>query len=406
MSRRLGDDVLVRRASRRLATQAAVLVGGAMLLLVVLVSFVVVRGQQQANDAQLRTTARTADDVGDPPAGAFIVLDQAGLVAATPGLPAELDTGLARLRAAATPTPEFGTMSADDGEPYRVVTLLRPGRVVQVVLDLSPQEAARSRLLGVMGIAAAASMAVAVALGVLLGRRAVRPLSEALSLQRAFVADASHELRTPLTLLSTRAQLLERGLRRSAASPQVLTDVSGVVSDVHRLGEVVEDMLVAADPRRDDEHDIVDLGALVRAVVGSAAPHAATSGVTLSAELPDDPAPLLVTGSAPALRRALLALVDNAVDHTPDGGSVRLTGRREAREVVLAVSDTGPGIDPAAGQDVLRRFHSGAQRSGRAHYGLGLSLTHDVVNRHGGRLRLAPSAVGTTFEVSLRSAEH
>lgn len=106
-------------------------------------------------------------------------------------------------------------------------------------------------------------------------------------------------------------------------------------------------------------------------------------------------------GSAPALRRALLSLVDNAVDHTPAGGSVTVSCRRVRRTVVVAVSDTGPGISPDSAAHVLRRFHSGGQRSGRAHYGLGLALTRDVADRHGGQLRLADSDTGATFELVL-----
>jgi signal transduction histidine kinase len=108
-----------------------------------------------------------------------------------------------------------------------------------------------------------------------------------------------------------------------------------------------------------------------------------------------------VQGFAPALRRAVLALVENAIDHTPPLGEVLVRTRRERGAVIVSVSDTGPGIDPGAAHDVLRRFHSGGQRAGRAHYGLGLALTHDVANRHGGQLRLAASGVGATFELVL-----
>jgi signal transduction histidine kinase len=69
--------------------------------------------------------------------------------------------------------------------------------------------------------------------------------------------------------------------------------------------------------------------------------------------------------------------------------------------VTVAVSDTGPGVAPDQVEHILRRFHSGGHRAGRTHYGLGLALTHDVANRHGGALRLLPSDVGATFELSL-----
>ncbi len=96
-----------------------------------------------------------------------------------------------------------------------------------------------------------------------------------------------------------------------------------------------------------------------------------------------------------------MALVDDALDHTPAGGRVQLAVRCDRREVTLAVTDTGPGIEPAAATHLLRRFQSSGQRAGRAHYGLGLAWTHDVDGRHSGVLRLAPAPVGTTFELLL-----
>ena len=378
--------------------QVAGLVASAMLLLVVLVTFVVVRGQDSSTDTLLRTTAAAADDVGDPPHGAWIVLVRGDRVAVSPGLPPSVDSRLAELREA--PSSVLRTLRFGHDDEYRVLTQRRSGATVQVVLDLRPQREERDRLFTAMGAAALLSLFVAAGLGVLLGRRAVRPLAQALTLQRTFVADASHELRTPLTLLSTRVQVLDGELQSGRHDEQVLEDSRGVVADVRRLGEVVEDLLVAADPRQDDQHAPVDLGELVSGVAASATAHATEAGVTLSFAPPEH-SRLSVQGSSVALRRAVLALVDNAIDHTPADGVVQLTVRRHRRTVVVAVSDTGPGIAADAVPQVTRRFHSGGQRAGRAHYGLGLALTHDVANRHGGQLRLAPSEVGTTFELVL-----
>jgi signal transduction histidine kinase len=399
----LGDELLVRRAARRVALQAAVLVAAAMLLLVALVTFFVVRGQQSAVDAQLRSTVASADDVGDPPSGSWIVLSRDGELSSSPGLPATIGADLAGLRRVATSRPDLRTVSVDGSGPYRVVTATRPGKTVQVVLDLKPQQEERERLFKAMDTAAVLSLLVATGLGMVLARSAVRPLAQALLLQRTFVADAGHELRTPLTLLSTRVQVLDQGLRDGAVDDQVLADSRGVVADVHRLGEVVEDLLVAADPRRDEQHSVLDVAGLVEAVAASAGAHATAAGVNLSASA--DSSPMQVRGSEPALRRAVLALVDNAIAHTPAGGKVEMRVRRHHGDVVVAVSDTGPGLAPEAADGLLRRFHSGGQRSGRTHYGLGLALTHDVANRHGGQLRLAPAAIGTTFELVLPAEE-
>jgi signal transduction histidine kinase len=396
----LGDEDLVRRTSRRLAVQAAGLVATAMVLLIALATFVVVRAQESATGTLLRTTAANADDVNDPPPGAWIILSRGGHVSTSPGLPPAVRTPLSHLLTGPNGLPSFTTLTSR-GAAYRVVTQLQPGQGVQVVLDLRQQTEQRQRLFKAMGVAAGLALLLAAGVGVVLGRRAVRPLAQALALQRTFVADASHELRTPLTLLTTRAQLLDSELRKDTHGQQLLADSRGIVSDVMRLGEVVEDLLIAADPRRDDQHEPVDLGELAAGVVASAAAHASRADVTLSVTLSDDPSQLWVQGSPPALRRAVLALVDNAVDHAGTGGRVQLRVRTHRRTVILAVDDSGPGLATKAAEQALQRFHSGGQRAGREHYGLGLALTHDVANRHGGQLRLVASERGTTFELLL-----
>lgn len=400
--RPIGDEVLVRRAAREVAIQVAALVAVAMVLLVVLVTIVVVRGQAGASDDLLRNTLRTADDVGDPPSGIWLVMTGASGLEKSPGLPDELEPALAGLRATAGPDVRLTNVQEDDEAEYRVATVARGGEPVQAVLDLTATHQQRARLLQAMGFASAIGLVFAALLGILLGRRAVRPLARALALQRAFVADAGHELRTPLTLLSTRAQVLDRALQRSDLSAEVLRDSRGVVQDTQRLGEVVEDLLVAADPRSEQSREPVELDRLAGAAAESARAHATAAGVSLLHSATDEA--FTVLGSHSALRRAVLALVDNAIDHTPDGGEVRVTVRGAGRDVVLTVSDTGPGIRPEDAERVLRRFDSGGHRSGRTHYGLGLALTHDVANRHGGQLRLVQGGAGATFELVLPAA--
>ena len=400
--RPLGDEMLIRQAARHTAVRVAALVATAMLLLVALVSAVVVRGQGAAADKLLRTTVQSADDVGDPPPGSWLVLDREGQVQRSPGLPVDTLPYLARLRAAAGPGVTLTGVRTADHHEFRVATQRRSGAVVQAVLDLEAEHQQRARLLSAATLAAVVALLMSAGLGLLLGRRTVRPLADALALQRAFVADASHELRTPLTLLSTRAQLLDAQVRAGVADEQLRRDAAAVVDDVHRLGEVLEDLLIAADPATQEPVDDVDVGALAVQAADSARPHAERSGVVVEVDTTGLPQELVVLGSAPALRRAVLSLVDNAIEHTPTGGRVTVAVRRENRHVVVEVADTGPGIDPAAARDVLRRFHSGGQRAGRRHYGLGLALTNDVANRHGGSLQLLEPRPGTGAIFALR----
>lgn len=401
MTRRSGDDLLVRRTERSYALQTAALVALAMLGLVIMVTVTVVRGQARTADGVLRSAVATADDVGDPPAGSWVVIERGGHDTATVGLPGELAAALQVLRDKATRTVTLADVAGED-QPFRAATQRRDGRTVQVVSDLTGQQQQRTVLLRAMGVACLLSLFVSLGLGALVGRRAVRPLAAALVLQRTFVADASHELRTPLTLLTTRAQVLDRSLVASGADTQLLADCAGVVDDARRLGDVVDDLLVAAASGRSHEGERIDMAGTVESAAESARAHAARTHVTVTVTTrSSDDGGCWVLGSAAGLRRALLALLDNAIDHTPAGGEVTVLVARAGGDVLVRIADSGEGVSAQDAPHVFQRFRSGGHRSGRAHYGLGLALSREVADRHGGALRLGSSATGAAFELVL-----
>lgn len=239
---------------------------------------------------------------------------------------------------------------------------------------------------GVLGVVLAGVV------GFLVARRAVAPIGQALALQRRFVADASHELRTPLTVLQTRAQLLAR--KMSADDPSRPT-IELLVSDARVLGEIVEELLESAQLTADRRHgEPVDLAGLVTAVAASMTALAGTAGITLTTDLAG---PTWVTGSPTALRRALTALADNALGHTPPGGTVRLGTSPAGPRILLWVQDDGEG--PAAGDSNLltERFARGTPDiagPGGRRFGLGLALVDEVARAHGGNFRLAAVPAG------------
>lgn len=124
-----------------------------------------------------------------PPAMWLAMTGAAGTTV-TPGLPDELLPELAAMRTGATEQVRLTTVENGDGE-YRIATGIIKGKPVQAVLDLASAHQERTRLLEAMGLASALGLLFAGLLGVLIGRRAVRPLAQALTLQRSFVADAS-----------------------------------------------------------------------------------------------------------------------------------------------------------------------------------------------------------------------
>jgi two-component system OmpR family sensor kinase len=379
-----GDAALVRRAALRLGLQAAAGTLVVLALMITVLGILLVRSAAADDNARLAVTAGNADDVIDPPNGMWIVLRTQGTVTASRGLPAGLPLTAALDRVAAGGAPEDTAVTLN-GHDYRVRTQAQSGpqaSQVQVVLDEAPAEAQRAELLRALCGASLLGLLLTAAVGVGLGRRAVRPLETALAVQRRFVADAGHELRTPLTLLSTRTQMLRRKLpRHDTAETALAPEIDAVIVDARRLAAILDDLLLAADPRAANDDEIVDLTDVVASAVDAAQLGATEAGVTV-ALAPASPAP--VWGSEAGLHRAVTAVVDNAVRHaaTRVTVSVSTTGRR----AVVEIADDGPGIDASVLPRVFERFATtGAERPGvTRRYGIGLALVGDVITRHGG----------------------
>ncbi|WIX98490.1 HAMP domain-containing sensor histidine kinase [Amycolatopsis mongoliensis] len=395
------DERLLRRTAARIGVQTAVAVVVTVLVLSGIAIFIVLRSQQQTQSDLIETTIAHADDVNDPPAGMWLVMDKGGLQLVSPGLPRGLPVQDQLTSTAADRTARSVDV-VESGREYRVRTEPSgPGGAIQAVLDLGAAHAERSRLLDAFLVVGGAGLLLAAGIGVWLGRRAMVPMARALALQRRFVADAGHELRTPLTLISTRAQLLRRAVRSPAAGGATLeSDVDDLVRDTGRLAEILDDMLISVDPRESAVSDLVDLPGLAAEVAQLAGPAAAEGGVDIVvATEPAGP----VRASEAGVRRAITALVDNAVRHA--ASQVRLTTSAGGGELTLEVADDGPGIDPAVLPTLFARFATGPAdhaRGGARRYGLGLALVSEIAARHGGSVTAVNTeGTGAAFRLTL-----
>jgi signal transduction histidine kinase len=130
---------------------------------------------------------------------------------------------------------------------------------------------------------------------------------------------------------------------------------------------------------------------------------AESKGVVLTADLAESSP--LVTGNAPALRRLLQSLVDNALKYTPSNGHVVVSTRTTATEVLLAVEDTGSGIEPEALPHVFERFYRAeATRGLGSGAGLGLSIAQAIAEAHGSIIMVESlPATGSRFHLTLRA---
>ncbi|MEU1835897.1 sensor histidine kinase [Micromonospora chersina] len=395
------DEARLDRARRTSVAQTAGVIGIVLLLVGALMFVLTSRQESRALDAGLTEVLAAAEDVDDPPPGQFLARQRPGAAAvevtrsASPELVRILDGAVGR------PPGRYETDAADDQRVRVLVARRADGSRWAVAADLAPLRRRQGQLAVALLVAELAGLAGALVAAALLARRAVAPLATALTLQRRFVADASHELRTPLTVLHTRAQLLARRARSQPADR--LTDqLDQLVADTRALGEVVEDLLVSAaaedQPLPDTE---VDLAEVAREVVASMSAYAREHRVELRVEAAG---PARVRGARTALRRALTALVDNAVGHATDGGHVTVTVTRRDGRVAAAVADDGVGLDPGEADRLFERFAHGTAGAGRR-FGLGLALVQHVARAHRGTVEVAGApGRGATFTMLLPAA--
>ncbi len=228
-------------------------------------------------------------------------------------------------------------------------------------------------------------------------------LEDGFARERQFISDASHELKTPLTVINANAQMLERWADRD---PEVRADsVKAIKDESSALAEMVNGMLLLAKAESGDDvqREPVALASVVSEAVRATAPRAADKHLALHFARADDSAPI-VLGNANLLRQLFTNLIDNAIKFTPDGEIDVSLAIPSSTDVVVAVSDTGIGIDEEALERVFDRFfRTDASRNRTiAGTGLGLAIVRSIATIHGGRVSAErrPGG-GTTFRVTL-----
>jgi heavy metal sensor kinase len=220
---------------------------------------------------------------------------------------------------------------------------------------------------------------------------------------RRFSADAAHELRTPLTALKG---TLEVALRAERTGAQYRAALASALEEVERLVRLAEDLLLLSRSSAGPESPRarVELEGLVLDAADVGARLAKDRGVSVRVGAV---APLTVLGDAGALRRALLNLVENGVKYTPAGGRVEIAVAEAVGVAVIAVEDTGPGIDP---RDVERIFEpfvrlDAARDRESGGSGLGLAIARSIVVAHRGTLAVERTGPGgSCFTIRLPRA--
>ena len=290
---------------------------------------------------------------------------------------------------AAASEAELGVLEEYDLRFYR---LQRPGELTLVFMDISGEKATLGNLtLTCVGIGML-SAALFWGISILLARWAVQPVERAWAEQRQFVADASHELKTPLTVILTNAELMQ-----TQPDPQYARSVLTMATRMRALVESLLELARVDNGAVRAAFEDTDLSALVEEELLPFEPVYFERGLELDCAVEPD---LHVLGSPRHLRQVVSILLDNAVNHAPEGSAVRLRLRRQGGTALLTVTNPGDLSREDCRNIFLRFYRVDAARSGGG-YGLGLPIAQGIIRSHGGKI-WAESRDGTvTFSVQL-----
>ncbi|GAA3253418.1 ATP-binding protein [Dactylosporangium siamense] len=235
-------------------------------------------------------------------------------------------------------------------------------------------------------------------------REAVSRLRELDVAKSDFVATVSHEFRTPLTNVIGHLEVLTSGDAGELNPAQArMLQVIGRNSD--RLRALIEDLLTISKVEAGVfDLDLVptDLTEVLVAAHAAVGPRARRRDHRL--ELNVAPRLGAIDADPEQLQRALVNLLVNGINFTPDGGLIEMVARLDGDHVLITVRDTGVGIDPAEQGQLFTRFFRGtfAIREAVQGAGLGLAITKTIVEGHGGEVAVdSVVGAGTTFTIRI-----
>lgn len=285
----------------------------------------------------------------------------------------------------------------------RFCRITTPSALCLVFVDISSEIATLQNLVRTSVLTGAVSFLIFLLLSLLLARWAVKPVDQAWTQQRQFVADASHELKTPLTVIMTNAELLQSPEYDEAARAQFSSSILTMSRQMRGLVEGLLELARVDNGTAKTTFTDLDLSKLLSDALLPFEAVFFEKGLPLNSQIEDG---IHVRGSEARLRQVADILLDNAQKYAAPQGEVAAALRRKSRtHCLLSVSTPGDEISPADLKNIFKRFYRIDRARSMTHsYGLGLSIAESIVTEHHGKI-WAESAQGVnTFFVELPTA--
>lgn len=223
--------------------------------------------------------------------------------------------------------------------------------------------------------------------------------SKTLSTLGAFTAELAHEIKNPLNAMHIQMVLLEREILdmpkiSEKSKKELLETVSVVQKELIRLNEFVEECLHFSKTGELNE-SYVDIYEILHEIVSLLMPQAQLNGIQVELEVHSILPKIKVDRDK--IKQAILNIMINGVEAMPDGGKLRVSAKRNENEILISCQDTGPGISDEIKDKIFDLFYT--TKDGGT--GIGLSFAQNVVQAHGGTIRLEQLSQGSAFVIAI-----
>ena len=264
-----------------------------------------------------------------------------------------------------------------------------------VAMDVSPEDGYAASLLRITLIAGSIAWALLSLLTVLLIRRTLRPVQEAVAKQQQFVWDASHELKTPLAVISANAQVLEQELGGNEYFGYIRAEIG-------HMNDLVQNLLLLARMdagRQSASLACFDLGA---ALLGLALPMeslAFEKGKQLDVQVQEG---IFCRGNETLLVQLASILLSNALKYADEGGVITLSLEARGRQRLIRIHNTGSFIPPEERRKIFDRFYRADTSRAESGSGIGLAIAQSIAELHHGEILVeSDPQTGTAFTAIL-----
>ena len=223
--------------------------------------------------------------------------------------------------------------------------------------------------------------------------------SKTLSTLGVFTAELAHEIKNPLNAMHIQMALMEREIREipkigEKSKKELLNTVSIVQKELIRLSGFVEECLHFSKTGELNE-SYVDICEILNEIVSLLMPQAQLNGIQVELEVHSALPKIKVDRDK--IKQAILNIMINGVEAMPDGGTLRVGAKRSGNEILVSCQDTGPGIPDEIKDKIFDLFYT--TKDGGT--GIGLSFAQNIVQAHGGVIRLEQTHKGSKFVIAI-----